>query len=79
VTKSDDQIEVFYTYTLEERAARSELIEAIEAEKRMYLERIDPYVKLLANIQGTPHIVVRPSEAGRKLALQHFGQKPEVR
>lgn len=51
--------EVYYTYTPQEQAARDELIRLIEAEKRAFYERIEPYLKRLANIQGRPNIVIK--------------------
>lgn len=53
--------EVYYTYTPQEQATRDNLISLIEAEKRAYMERVEPYLKRLANIPGTPHFVVKTS------------------
>jgi len=55
--------EVHYTYTPQEEAARRQLIDLIEMEKRAFLERIEPYVKRLGSIQGTPHWLIRAHEA----------------
>ena len=55
----NDIADVYYTYTPDQEAARHELIERIEAEKRAYMDRVEPYLKMLANIQGTPHIIIR--------------------
>lgn len=51
--------DVHYVYSPQEQAARAHLIELIEAEKRAYLERIEPYIQRLSNIQGTPRMVIR--------------------
>ena len=59
ITGPPDSASVYYTYTPQQEAARAQLIELIEAEKRAYLERVEPYVKRLANIQGTPHFIIR--------------------
>lgn len=54
-----ESVEVFYTYSPAQQEARAEIIKRIEAEKTAYLERVEPLLRLLGNIQGTPHVVVR--------------------
>ena len=54
-------IDVHYTYTPQEEAARRELIALIEAEKAEFLRRIEPYVQRLAAIPGKPHYMIPTS------------------
>lgn len=48
-------------YTEEQKAVREDLIRLIEAEKRAYYERIEPYLKKLEAIEATamPTIVIQ--------------------
>jgi len=51
--------DVHYVYSPHEQAQREELIRLIEAEKRAFHERIEPYLKKLAAIHGTPRMIIR--------------------
>lgn len=53
--------EVFYTYSAAQQSARAAIIDQLDAEKLAYLERCEPLVKRLADIEATatPHFVMK--------------------
>lgn len=53
------EAEVHVIYAPAEQAARAELIALIEAEKRAYFERIEPYIRKLSTIPGRPTFVIK--------------------
>ena len=54
-----ESAEVHTVYSPDEQAARDRYIELIEAEQRAYFERIEPYIRALTAIKGTPRIVIK--------------------
>jgi hypothetical protein len=59
VTPHIDTAEVHYTYTPAEQEARKRLLELIEAERRDFLARVEPYVQQLGQIKGTPFFIIK--------------------
>ena len=57
----DRQIDatVHYTFTPQQQAAREDIIALIDAEKAAYYARVEPLLKRLEAIRGTPHVVIR--------------------